>query len=85
MTGLRSMIYVGKRVPKGFVEEPGAMHMGRGVWMFRIRPENPKSLAPERLAIFNDFAKADRKLKTDPKTDTDGSKESVSKQPKPLK
>lgn len=34
-----AMIYIGKRVPKGFVELAGSIHLGRGMWMFNIEKE----------------------------------------------
>jgi hypothetical protein len=36
------MIYIGRKVPKGFVEEAGSIHLGNGVWMFNCRPKEEK-------------------------------------------
>lgn len=30
------MIYVGKKVPKGFKEVAGSIHLGKGIWMFKV-------------------------------------------------
>lgn len=42
-----TIIHVGRRVPKGFVEMPGSTHLGRGIWMFRVErvkaPTNRKT------------------------------------------
>lgn len=51
-------IHIGKRVPKGFVELPGAVHMGKGIWMFRIEPTKtpwkmPKWMKKYRALICN--------------------------------
>ena len=35
-------IHIGRKAPKGFVELPGAVHMGKGVWMMRIEPRKTK-------------------------------------------
>lgn len=32
-------LHIGRKAPKGFVELPGAVHMGKGIWMMRIAPE----------------------------------------------
>lgn len=34
--GVAMRIHIGKQVPKGYVEET-SMHLGKGIWMFRIR------------------------------------------------
>ena len=33
---LHVIIHIGKKAPKGFVELPGAVHLGHGIWMFRM-------------------------------------------------
>ena len=41
----KTMTYIGKRVPKGFEELPGSIHMGKGIWMFAVKPkEKPKEI-----------------------------------------
>jgi hypothetical protein len=30
------MIHIGKKVPKGFRELEGSIHLGNGMWMFRM-------------------------------------------------
>lgn len=30
------MLYIGKKAPKGFIELPHGIHLGKGVWMLRI-------------------------------------------------
>jgi len=35
------MIHIGKKVPKGFIELPGSVHLGKGIWIFRMEPEKP--------------------------------------------
>ena len=32
-----SKLHIGKRVPKGWEELPGSIHLGHGVWIMRIR------------------------------------------------
>lgn len=32
------MFHIGRKVPKGFIELPQAIHLGRGIWLFRIKP-----------------------------------------------
>lgn len=32
------MIHIGRKVPKGFEELPGSIHLGKGIWAFRTRP-----------------------------------------------
>lgn len=36
--GRIKIIHIGKRVPKGFEELPGGIHLGRGMWMLPMRP-----------------------------------------------
>ena len=31
-----AMFWIGKKVPKGYLEE-SAIHLGRGMWIFRIK------------------------------------------------
>jgi hypothetical protein len=33
------IFHVGRKVPKGWVELPGGIHLGRGIWMLPMRPE----------------------------------------------
>lgn len=33
------MIHIGKKVPKGFKEIPGSIHLGNGIWMFNCEKE----------------------------------------------
>lgn len=35
---ISTIIHIGKRVPKGFEELPGGIHLGRGIWMLKMRP-----------------------------------------------
>jgi hypothetical protein len=32
------MVHIGRKVPKGFKEVAGSIHLGRGVWMLRMEP-----------------------------------------------
>lgn len=32
------MIYIGRKVPKGYRELPGGMHLGKGIWMLPMEP-----------------------------------------------
>ena len=38
------MIHVGRKAPKGFVELPGGIHLGKGVWMLPIQKEDTPEL-----------------------------------------
>lgn len=33
------MFHIGRKVPKGFEELPGSIHLGKGIWMLRMRPK----------------------------------------------
>ncbi len=44
------MIHIGRKVPKGFVEKPGAIHLGHGIWMFPVEPVKAKGAATMVLA-----------------------------------
>ena len=33
------VLHIGKRAPKGWVELPGAIHLGKGIWLMRIEKE----------------------------------------------
>jgi len=33
------LLYIGKRVPKGFRELPGGIHLGRGIWLLKMCQE----------------------------------------------
>jgi hypothetical protein len=33
------MVWIGRTAPKGWTELPGAIHLGRGMWMMRIEKE----------------------------------------------
>lgn len=33
------MIHIGRKVPKGFIELPGAIHVGKGIWILPMRPK----------------------------------------------
>lgn len=35
------MIHVGRKVPKGFRELSGSIHLGRGIWMFNTEMITP--------------------------------------------
>jgi hypothetical protein len=35
------MIHIGKKAPKGYEELPGGIHLGKGIWMLKIRKKNP--------------------------------------------
>lgn len=39
------MVHIGRKVPKGFEELPGSMHLGKGIWAFKMRPIQPSSPA----------------------------------------
>jgi hypothetical protein len=41
------MIHVGKKAPKGFRELPGGIHLGKGIWILKIEPAEPKSASLE--------------------------------------
>jgi len=30
------MLYIGRRIPKGFIELEGSIHLGHGIWIFRV-------------------------------------------------
>lgn len=36
------VIHIGKKAPKGWVELPGATHLGHGIWMMRIERRKGK-------------------------------------------
>jgi hypothetical protein len=36
------MIHIGKKVPKGFEELPGGMHLGKGIWALPMKPKEKK-------------------------------------------
>jgi hypothetical protein len=29
-------LHIGKKVPKGYEELPGSIHIGKGIWIFKI-------------------------------------------------
>lgn len=31
-------LHIGKKVPKGFEELPGSFHLGKGLWILKMRP-----------------------------------------------
>ena len=33
-----TMLHIGKKVPKGFKELPGSIHLGKGIWVLRMEP-----------------------------------------------
>jgi hypothetical protein len=33
------MIHIGRKVPKGFRELDGAIHLGKGIWVIPMEPE----------------------------------------------
>lgn len=39
-TGVKisGMFHIGKKVPKGFEELPGGIHLGGGIWQLPMRP-----------------------------------------------
>lgn len=37
------MVHIGRKVPKGFEELPGSVHLGKGIWAFRVRQISPLS------------------------------------------
>jgi hypothetical protein len=37
-SGSTTMIHIGRKVPKGFEELPGGIHLGKGMWILKIRP-----------------------------------------------
>ena len=39
------MVHIGKKVPKGFKELPGGIHLGKGMW---ILPMEPMESLPRR-------------------------------------
>lgn len=42
------MLHIGRKVPKGFRELPGGIHLGRGVWLLPMTPDPPlKVIEPE--------------------------------------
>ena len=43
-------LHIGRKAPKGFVELPGAVHMGKGVWMMRIEPAGKSGGLEGRIA-----------------------------------
>ncbi len=32
------IIHIGRKVPKGFREVPGGIHLGGGIWILRMEP-----------------------------------------------
>lgn len=45
------MFHVGRKVPKGWTELPGAMHLGRGIWMIPcVKDSEPQSSIPDHPA-----------------------------------
>lgn len=44
--GLTRLIHIGRKVPKGYEELPGGIHLGKGMWMLpmcKIKDSNEKS------------------------------------------
>lgn len=44
----KTMTYIGKKVPKGFEELPGSIHMGKGVWMFAVKRKEAEKNGKEK-------------------------------------
>lgn len=37
------MLHIGKKVPKGFRELPGGIHLGKGIWILKMEPIKDKN------------------------------------------
>ncbi len=35
-------IHIGRKAPKGWEELPGGIHLGKGIWLLKIRPLSKK-------------------------------------------
>jgi hypothetical protein len=35
-------IHIGRKAPKGWEELPGGIHLGKGIWILKIRPLSKK-------------------------------------------
>jgi hypothetical protein len=46
-----SIIHIGRTIPKGFIELPGSVHIGKGIWAFRVEidPNNKPKKKVRRL------------------------------------
>ena len=36
------LLHIGKKVPKELVELPGAIHLGKGIWIFKRKVKEKK-------------------------------------------
>lgn len=52
MTKPITYLHCGKKVPKGFYESGKGIHLGKGIWLLRMRP-NPGISTRRALAILN--------------------------------
>lgn len=34
------LLHIGRKVPKGYEELPGGVHLGKGIWILPIRPKS---------------------------------------------
>jgi hypothetical protein len=46
-----TVIHVGRKVPKGFVELPGSVHLGKGMWIFKIKREDERLSSSDALQL----------------------------------
>lgn len=53
MKPIRVMIHIGRKVPKGFEEISGGIHLGKGIWMLPMRPIKPKRKYHSVTAMVN--------------------------------
>lgn len=35
---MKKIFHIGKKAPKGFIELPGGIHLGKGIWLLPIKP-----------------------------------------------
>ena len=41
------MIHIARKVPKGFEELPGSIHLGKGIWILKMKLKEEKEVESE--------------------------------------
>ncbi len=47
------IVHIGKKVPKGFTELSGSIHMGKGVWAFRCELDKTHALVQPQKDLLD--------------------------------
>ena len=55
------LLHVGRKVPKGYRELPGAMHLGGGVWLLPMEPVTAPEDGMRPKAVVPDTAETTRR------------------------